>query len=410
MALAVKRLARGAGARGRDGAERLPLHGRRRVSSAGRSEETALEALAALAFLVFGVALILPGAAQPALAAALGLDLAASGQVASALSLGLGVGVVAGGPLTDRFPRRPLFVASAGVAALAGLSLAATPSFAATLAATAGMGLGAGLYETLLNAAIPERAPPHAAAARLALIHAAATLGAGLGAPLFGAFAAAEGFVAAYAALGGAFGVLALLGLAVRFPSPRRSAHATGEERRLPLRRLGAWALVSFAYVGLETALSVFAVPYAAALGLDTPRGMRALAAFWLGLLSARLLFGLLRRLPSVRLLRRAGLAAAAALAGGVLLRVPAPELVFLVTGIALGLVFPLVVLFSSEAWPARRASAVGLVVGAGALGGFALPWWAGEVGDRLGAEAAVGSLAVFAVVAALAEPRARRA
>jgi fucose permease len=167
-------------------------------------------------------------------------------------------------------------------------------------------------------------------------------------------------------------------------------------------RGLVRWAVACFAYVGLETALSVFAVPYALRLGLDAGRGMRALAAFWVGLFVARLAFAALRRPPRVGQLRLAGLAGALALAAGALARA-LPELVFFATGLGLGVVFPLLVLFAGSAWPGRRASAVGLVVGAGALGGFAVPWLAGEVGDRLGPEAAVGSLAALALVIALA-------
>ncbi len=356
------------------------------------------------------MALVLPGAVQPALAAALGLDLAASGGVASALSLGLGAGVVLGGPLADRLPRRPLFVASAALAGLSGLALAGGGSFAGVLAATAGLGLGAGLYETLLNAAVPERAPA-SAAARLALLHSAATLGAGLGAPLLGVLAGAAGYAGAYGGLGAAFGVLALLGLGVSFPRPGardpvRPAALVKEKDR-PLVKLVPWAVAAFAYVGLETALSVFAVPYAHAVGLDARRGVTSLSAFWLGLLAARLAFAALRVPARAAVLRAAGLGGALALAAG-LARVPIPELVFLATGLALGVVFPLLVLFAGEAWPTRRASAVGLVVGAGSLGGFAVPWLAGALGDRLGAAGAVGSLAALSlgIAAAARAPR----
>jgi len=351
---------------------------------------------------VFGVALVLPGAAQPALAAALGLDLAASGLVASALSLGLGVGVVAGGPLADRLPRRPLFAASAGLAALAGLSLAAGGSFAAALAATAGIGLGAGLYETLLNAAVPERAPA-TAAARLSLIHAGATLGAALGAPAVGALAQASGFAAAYGALGAGFAVVALLGLAVSFPAPAQHTRVGSSPSAAPrLRARGPWLVISFAYVGLETALSVFAAPFAASRGLDARRGMTSLSAFWIGLLAARIGFAMLRRSARPAELRLAGLAGAGVLAASALTALP-PEAAFLATGLALGSVFPLLVLFAGNAWPERRATAVGLVVGAGSLGGFCVPWLAGALGDRLGPAAAVGSLAGLSLAIAAA-------
>ena len=59
-------------------------------------------------FGVFGVVLVLVGANQDALAAALGIGLAESGLVSSVLALGIGSGMAAGGPLADRLPHRAL--------------------------------------------------------------------------------------------------------------------------------------------------------------------------------------------------------------------------------------------------------------------------------------------------------------
>jgi len=186
----------------------------------------------------------------------------------------------------------------------------------------------------------------------------------------------------------------------VQFPAPphrARVAPSSNAARRL--RGLAPWAAVAFAYVGLETALSVFAVPYARGLGLDAGRGMTSLSAFWVGLFVARVAFAALRRPARSAQLRGAGLAGALVLAAGAGSRAPAPEAVFLATGLALGVVFPLLVLFAGDAWPERRASAAGLVVGAGSLGGLVVPWLAGGIGDRLGPVAAVGSLAALALV-----------
>jgi fucose permease len=351
---------------------------------------------------VFGVALVLPGAVQPALAAALGLDLAASGLVAAALSLGLGVGVVAGGPLTDRCARRPLFCGAAALAAFAGLGLALLPSFAGVLAASAGIGLGAGIYETLLNAVVPER-KPETAAVRLSLLHAAATLGAALGAPALAALAQHGGFERAYTVLGAAFALLALLGLVVRFPeaAPLPMAAKRSRDPATP-RPVASWALVAFCYVGLETALSVFAAPYATSLGLGAARGMRALSAFWLGLLLARVVFAALRGQASPLTLRRAGLAGALVLGVGVWLGGP-PEPLFLATGLALGVVFPVVVVLAGNAVPERRATAVGIVVGIGSVGGFVVPFSVGELGDRFGAPALLAALTLLGGGIALA-------
>jgi fucose permease len=351
---------------------------------------------------------VLPGTAQPDLQARLGLDLAESGLVASVLSLGLGAGVVAGGPLADRFARRPLFAGSAALAALAALAVLLEPTFTGALAGAAGIGLGAGVYETLLNAAVPERRP-ESAAARLSLVHACATLGAGLGAPVLGALVAARGFTGAYGAVGAAFAAVALLGLAVRFAPP---PHARAGAARAPLPRaaLAPVALAAFAYVGLETALSVLSAPYAASRGLGVERGTQALSAFWLGLFAARLAFAALRRPARTGQLRLAGAAGALALGVGAAAPAAPPELVFGAAGVALGVVFPLVVAFAGAAAPERRATAVGLVVGAGSLGGFALPWLAGALGDRVGAQAAVGVLALAAAAIALSAGRSREA
>ena len=76
------------------------------------------------AFLAFGVVLVLVGANQAALARDLSLDLSRSGLLGAALVLGIGAGVVGSGSLVDRYPRRPLWVFSTGLAgaALLGVS------------------------------------------------------------------------------------------------------------------------------------------------------------------------------------------------------------------------------------------------------------------------------------------------
>ena len=66
--------------------------------------------LAIAGFVAFGAVLVLVGANQAPLAAALELDLAESGLLASALALGIGTGIVGSGPVVDRWPRQPLFL------------------------------------------------------------------------------------------------------------------------------------------------------------------------------------------------------------------------------------------------------------------------------------------------------------
>ena len=154
-------------------------------------------------------------------------------------------------------------------------------------------------------------------------------------------------------------------------------------------------AAVAFAYVGVEASLTVFAIPYATgALALSAERGAGAISAFWLGLLLGRVgVLGLPYELGT-RTLVAAGLLAACALLSCVALRVGSVEATFLSAGVALGCVYPLVMALVGQRMPEARGTAAGLAAGAGALGGSAVPWLTGAIGDALGIAAALLSLA----------------
>ncbi len=356
-------------------------------------------ALALVAFFAFGVLLVLPGALQPAWSDAYALDLHRSGLLGSALAGGLGVGVAASGPVADRFARRPVFCAATAALGLALAGLGGAASYGALLAALAAIGLAAGCYETLLNAAVPEAAPARAAA-RLAAVHAAATLGAvagaqglGRGTQRFGAASVCFGLALAVAALCAA-------GALTRFPPP---PGASGARAPVPLSlaALAPLALASLAYVGLETALTVLLPAYASALGAADAVGPLSISAFWGGLFAARVVYARIGGVARPRSLRLAGALGALLLALGTASGPAQLAAMAAAVGLALGVVFPLLVALAGDAAPARRATALGLVVAAGSIGGVALPWLAGVAGDRLGPRAAMLALALAAATLA---------
>lgn len=368
-------------------------------------------ALAFASFVAFGVALVLVGANQAALASALGLDLARSGLLVSSLSLGIGAGVLVTGPLADRAPRRPLFVAAslACAACLAGVGPGA--GFARVLACLFGLGVGLGGYETILNTAVAERHGARAARP-LTLVHAGATVGAVAGAPLAALVAARAGWAASFHAAAVGFALLGVAGCAVRLGAAPAPGSAPGATPRAAFSlALAPYAAVAACYVGVETAVTLFASPYARdALALAPARGVRAISAFWLGLLAGRLLFLLHRGPVDARLLAAAGLAATAVLAGGAALGTAALELWVGLVGLLLGLVFPVFVALTALRFPGARGTATGLVTGAGAAGGFAVPWVTGALGDAVGVRAAFASLALWCLALAGAAALARRA
>jgi fucose permease len=161
---------------------------------------------------------------------------------------------------------------------------------------------------------------------------------------------------------------------------------------------------VAFSYVGVEAAVTVFAIPYAdGALGLPVSRGQLAISTFWLGLLAGRLgLLALPGGLGPRVLLASSGVGASLILA---LVAWPlAPvEFWFFAVGAALGSVYPLMITLTGQRFPEIRGTAAGLAAGAGALGGFAVPWVSGALGDAVGVTAAVASLAFWCATIAVA-------
>lgn len=362
------------------------------------------------AFLVFGVVLVLVGANQADLATALGMDLSRSGLLGAAVALGAGTGVTAAGPLVDRFPRRPLFVGALLVAAFALLTLGRHVSFWHAFAHLVLLGMGAGFYDTLLNAVVIHQSGSHAAKP-LALLHAGATAGAVAGPPLIGWLARVGDWTWSFHATGAVFVLLAVWASRVRLPAPPKAAAARASDRVLTLPLL-ALAVVGFAYVGVETAVTLFAVPWADTLLVLPPaRGQMAISAFWLGLLGGRLaMLGLGRRLGT-RFLAAAGMGGALILAAALWARIPQLELVTLACGLALGAVYPVMIALVGAEYPFASGTAAGLVAGAGALGGFAIPWMTGALGDAVGlvtglATSSLWCLAITAAAFALARMR----
>ena len=361
------------------------------------------------AFLAFGAVLVLVGANQASLAAELGLDLARSGLLASTLALGLGAGVVIAGPLFDRYPRRPLFVTSALLAAAALLGVEREMSYARWLVHAALAGAGIGLYDTLINAIVVQRYRERAARPML-VVHSAATIGAMLGPPLAGWIAAAHHYTASFHAAGLAHVAIAAWAACVPLPAPEPRDPARGGARdRVALAPLLPLAAVAFAYVGVESAVTVFAVPYAnEALALPAARGQLAISAFWLGLLAGRLaLLG--ARAIDARVLFAAGAGAALLLAVAAIVPSAPLELALFAVGAALGSVYPVMIALAAQTSPSASGTAAGLAAGAGALGGFFVPWSSGAIGDAAGIAVGFGTLALWCAAIAVAAAASRR-
>lgn len=357
-------------------------------------------------FFCLGVVLVLLGANQADLARDLDLDLARTGLLAAALAGGLGVGVIGAGPLFDRFSRRPLFIAATLLTASGLLAFRPAIAFSEALLLIGLVGVGVGGYDTLFNAAVVERYGVRSAKP-MTLLHAATCLGAVSAPPMVAAIAARWHWSATLHCTGIAHVALAAAALLVRFPTPTRQP---GSGQRVVSAALLPFAIIAFAYVGVETALTMFAVPYASdGLMLDPARGQYAISTFWLGILAGRLAPLALRGNLDSRIVVVTGLLGGFGLVAGTALDSPRIEWLFGCVGFAIGPVYPVMISLAGQRFPRSRGAAAGLAAGAGALGGFAIPWLTGAAGDGFGISLAMGSLGAWALVIALGGEAARR-
>jgi fucose permease len=161
--------------------------------------------------------------------------------------------------------------------------------------------------------------------------------------------------------------------------------------------------VVAFAYLGLETAMAVFAIPYATdGLALDVIHGQTAISGMWLGLMAGRLGTLLLRGNLDGRVLIGSGILCCAAITISAAVGSSQIAVLYFCVGFALGPVFPLAIALAGQRFPHARGSVIGLVAGAGSTGCFVIPWLTGALGDQMGIAFAVKWLSVWAIVIAL--------
>jgi fucose permease len=360
-------------------------------------------ALCYCGFVCLGLVLTLLGANQADLARDLDLDLARTALLASALAMGVLVGTIGAGPLYDRLPRRPVFVAAILVTATALFGFGGDLGFQEALFRFVLVGLGAGAYDTLFIAAIADRYGERSAKP-MSLLHTGTAIGAIIGPLLVAAITARWHWTHSFYAIGAIHVALAAVCTRIRLPEHTRSARpATADPRTTLSMAITPFVFVVFAYLGLETALVVFAIPYASdALSLDVIRGQTAISVMWFGSLTGRLGTFLLRGNVDGRLLIGSGLLSCAAIAIGAAIGASQIEILYFCVGFLLGPVFPVTIALAGQRFPNSLGSVVGLSVGLGSTGCFVIPWFAGVLGDQAGIVFAIKWTSAWALVIAL--------
>ncbi len=354
----------------------------------------AATAVFAVAFVVLGLPDFGHGVTWGGMRAELDRPLADLGMFLAVQAVGYLAVATSTGRLAARWGVEGL-VMRATLTSAAGLALiAAGPAWPAVLVGALLAGAGAGGMDAGFNAAVALRSD----ARLMGLLHAGYGVGAAIGPVVAGvALASGAGWRPAYAlfALASLLLALVLRGRAMGEAPPQV---AMGSPRGLLLP-----CLTFFVYVSLELTVGQWAFT-----SLTEHRGLGALAAsvwvgvYWVGLTAGRFWLGITgHRVATGRLL---GLSVVGVTGGALLLWLGGPiaPLGLLVAGLALSVVFPLLMLLTPERVGSERATAaVGWQAAAAGVGAAAGPALAGVILEAAGI-AAYGPI-TLAMAAALA-------
>jgi len=356
--------------------------------------------LAYLGFISLGLPDGLLGVGWPHMRAEFGAPVGAVGFILVVATAGYLLASVSAGFVLSRAGVGWLLAGSTGLTGTALAGFAAAPALPAVVAAALLLGLGAGAIDSGLNA----YAARHFGARHMNWLHASFGFGATLG-PLVmtGALAAGLTWRAGY-------GVVALgqVGLAVGFLATVRAWRDGVRARPAPvpavpapvaprvLRTLGlpaVWrgAAAFGVYAGVELGAGLWAYTLlTGARGVGEQLAGLAVAGYWGSLFAGRLLFGAVAdRAGTHRVITGS---VAGLVAGAALVAVPAPGALavagLVLVGLAAAPVFPLLTLTTAERVGDGHADrAIGVQIGAAALGGTVLPAGIGALIGRLGPE-----------------------
>jgi fucose permease len=346
-----------------------------------------------LSFVVLGLPDYAHGVAWPTMRSDLHRPLADLGTFLAVQSVGYVLATSLLGRITGRWGLDRA-IRGAGLSCVAGLALVAVaPGWLVVLAGCLFLGLGSGVMDAGFNAAVALRND----ARLMGVLHAGYGVGAGVGPVIVGAtLAAGSGWRPAYVVLAVVTLVVvgSLTGRTIG-STPVTPHHAPSSPRGVLLP-----CFAFFLYVALEVTVGAWAFTYLTEQrGLGDLTASAMVAAYWVGLTAGRLWLGAWGHHHDVdRLLR---LSLAGALGAAVLLWVggPVAPVGLPVAGLALSVVFPLLMLVTpARVGVERAAAAVGWQAASGSVGSAAGPAAVGLVLAVAGVDAYGPALVVLAL------------
>ncbi|WP_066372699.1 MFS transporter [Herbidospora mongoliensis] len=353
------------------------------------------------AFVLVGIGAAAGGVLLPAQIADYGVDKALIGLIFFTSSAGFLLAGLTNGALIERLGLRLSLVAGSSAFVLAAVITAARPPFWALIAVQGLAGYGSGVLESVLNvhlAALPN------AATLLNRLHAFFGVGA-LAGPVIAAWTL--NYASWTAVWWGLAAATALMAVAFMWTFPKKVVQEKEEKQKLTNALRNRYVLLAAAfltvYLGVEIGVGNWAYSYLREVNLESHLvAGYAVSGYWAGLTAGRFvinpLAGRFRMTPA-----RTSLWCCVGVAGTTVLiwLGVVPIAGFVLLGFFLGPLFPTTMAILPDLLPARLVpTAIGVLNGGSVIGGSALPWLAGALGQGAG----MWALMPFALTLALAQ------
>ncbi|MFB0515860.1 MAG: sugar MFS transporter [Candidatus Neomarinimicrobiota bacterium] len=341
---------------------------------------------ACLGLLIFGIVMTVLGAILPSVLAKFEVTKAGAGSLFLLMSFGILLGSLVFGPIVDRFGYQYLLIVCAVLVLLGLEGVAFAPSFQLLRLAVLVVGIGGGIINGGGNALVADISE-EGRSAGLSLLGMFYGIGA-LGVPLIlGSLLDLLSYEVILAGVGFSVGLPLIYFAAIRFPAPKQ---AQGLPIRSGVGLLKEVTLLLFGFIlFFESGMEMMVGGWSAAffneeLGIGTSRAVLYLALYWVGMISARLVLGvILKRVSPVPVLR---VSLSIAFVGSVMMlfstgiALALPGL--LLIGVGFGAGFPVILGYIGDRYPTLSGTAFSIAFVIALVGGMLLPYLTGIIGN----------------------------
>lgn len=314
-----------------------------------------------------------------------GLSQAKLGQLGAISFVGLVLGILATGPLADRWGAKPFALGGSLFMAASLPAAAFAPDYASLSAALFFLGLGAGVLDMILSPIVAALNPERRAAA-MNLLHSFYCVGAVV-TILAGTLVLKAGFGWRAACLCLAPLPLILLVAMATQTFPKMTGH---DAEQTPMGRLlrDRWFVLALAAIFLggatELGMAQWLPAYAeTSLGFPKWAGGTALLLFSVAMVLGRWIVAMLPKIDPFRIMITGCVLSVAAFLAGSFLPHPGLALAACVlAGFTGSCLWPTTLAVTADRYPHGGASMFGLLAALGNAGGIFMPWVVGAVAD----------------------------